>query len=322
MCTRSKNKCLELMSESFGPEHLDITGTKLPTGKQVLFCMLAHMQRLTKGSKKRGKEGKKLKWQAAKAVQKQISHHYNNANILSISDIKISEKVVKFHAEFQRTEWLPKRRKNRPPQINNILRDNFLKKLDETFQCWPNDAEEKMSQQKKSKSIIERAALEEDIKFLESMKTDRKASYVGVDKKYNEITERRMQRNKRVRQEDEMEKKIVPPSSELIEEEEELPEFTVAADPKRKHRRLIKSGTTIFIPHDILIRPDFVSTYVRNGISPTAAASMLQSLIDVCGGDPNAVNLSHNSAQRYSTENQTPVIYSMLYIFVIIKVIK
>ena len=73
MATRSKDKCLELLSESFGPQHLEISGTKLPTYKQVLLCMLSHMNRLSGGDKFRQK---KIKRKAAIAVQEQVSFHY------------------------------------------------------------------------------------------------------------------------------------------------------------------------------------------------------------------------------------------------------
>ena len=63
--------------------------------------------------------------------------------------------------------------------------------------------------------------------------------------------------------------------------------------------RRVKTGTTIFIPHDIFKKPGFVSNQIRNGITPTAAAASLHSLIETCDGDPSRVNLSYSTVQRY-----------------------
>ena len=70
-------------------------------------------------------------------------------------------------------------------------------------------------------------------------------------------------------------------------------------NPKQLHVREKKVGTTLFIPHDIMKDPSFVSAYVRNGISPTAISAVLHELIKVCGGDPDSVSLSYASTNRY-----------------------
>ena len=82
------------------------------------------MQRL----KVEGKiQQKKVKREAAKAVQERVSSHYQKANITTIFSNKMCEKIEEFHGEYQRTEWLPKKQKN------SFLRNKFAKKLEETF---------------------------------------------------------------------------------------------------------------------------------------------------------------------------------------------
>ena len=45
---------------------------------------------------------------------------------------------------------------------------------------------------------------------------------------------------------------------------------SVAVTTPRSHKRIKKSGTWIFLSHDILKSPDVVSTATRNNVTPTA----------------------------------------------------
>ena len=67
------------------------------------------------------------------------------------------------------------------------------------------------------------------------------------------------------------------------------------------HKRVVKKGTTIFISHDVLMNPALTSCNTRSKLSSTATASALETLISVCGGDPNARNLHHSTAHRCVT---------------------
>lgn len=68
---------------------------------------------------------------------------------------------------------------------------------------------------------------------------------------------------------------------------------------RRSHKRAKKTGTTIFIPHDVLKSSLIVSAAVRNKISPTALSATLHSVIDACAGDSSKVNLHHSQAYRW-----------------------
>ena len=85
---------------------------------------------------------------------------------------------------------------------------------------------------------------------------------------------------------------------QMTEDSEET-DADSASHQSRSHYRRVKTGTTIFIPHDIFKKPGFVSNQIRNGITPTAAAASLHSLIETCDGDPSRVNLSYSTVQRY-----------------------
>ena len=87
-------------------------------------------------------------------------------------------------------------------------------------------------------------------------------------------------------------------SSSDSSEQESEGENTMRSSSQRSHKRVVKKGTTIFIPHDVLMNPALVSYNTRNKLSSTATASTLQTLISVCGGDPKAINLHHSTAHR------------------------
>ena len=125
MATRSKHKYLELLSESFGPQHLKVSDIQSYQQSPVQRLLLSHMNRLSGGDKFRQK---KIKRKAAIAVQEQVSFHYQNSNITTISKHKMSEKISNFYGEFQRAEWLPKGRKKsvfnpllHPPHYSEVF---------------------------------------------------------------------------------------------------------------------------------------------------------------------------------------------------------
>ena len=134
------------------------------------------------------------------------------------------------------------------------------------------------------------------------MKTDRTAQYTSRDT----VTER-IAENKSVRKETQMRKEkdedTAPvmnqfgSSSDTSEQESEV-ENTMRSSSLRSHKRVVKKGTTIIIPHDVLINPALVSCNTRIKRSSTATASTLETLISVCGGNPNAINLHHSTVHR------------------------
>ena len=61
--------------------------------------------------------------------------------------------------------------------------------------------------------------------------------------------------------------------------------------PKRSRKRVVKTETSIFVPHDILKSPQIVSTSTRKKITPTAMSATLTTIIAACGGNTDSVNL-------------------------------
>ena len=85
------------------------------------------------------------------------------------------------------------------------------------------------------------------------------------------------------------------PTNEVnfIDETVEMP------PPGRSHKRIIKKGTDGFWSHNILKHPSVVARAVRNKVTPTALASITESLIEATGGDPSKVDLSYSIAYRH-----------------------
>ena len=54
---------------------------------------------------------------------------------------------------------------------------------------------------------------------------------------------------------------------------------------KRSHHRSSFTGTSAFIPHDILKRQSVVSVATRMGITPTQQAALTEALIKEAGGE-------------------------------------
>ena len=132
------------------------------------------------------------------------------------------------------------------------------------------------------------------------MKGDRAASLGSTDTVFHSFEEKRVKRKrKRIysRDTDQFEK-----NEELFDERtfNDIDEFThpTPQTSSRPHRRAVKKGTHVFIPHDILSRPNVISVCVRYQISPNAISSLIRTIVVEYGGDPSAISTSYSSAYR------------------------
>ena len=71
---------------------------------------------------------------------------------------------------------------------------------------------------------------------------------------------------------------------------------------KRSHKRTVKVGTTITVPHDVMRSKCLMSVAVRNKVSPTALASIVGAIIDESGGNKEAVVLSPTQTRFHRLE--------------------
>ena len=210
----------------------------------------------------------------------------------------MAEKVEALHQEYASLRKLNPERRSDNPKMKL-----FQEKLQNTMPFWHRDVEKRMEGSKNGKNEVEKIAIDEDIAFLKSMMTDRVASYCSQDKVTLKLEEKRLLRatQEEARSRKEEERKLTEASPSVIEyseaEEEDIHDLEHST-PKRSHKRRVKTGTTIFIPHDVLKAPELVSTTTRNKITPTAMSACLHSLISACKGDTSAVNLHYSTAYR------------------------
>ena len=146
------------------------------------------------------------------------------------------------------------------------------------------------------------------------MMTDRIASYGAADVALSNIEKKRFARKQSEVLKETQQKKLKHHKSvvELVSTSEESDTSAeedgyAQSTLKRSHKRIVKTGTTIFIPHDILRSPHVVSTSIRNKITPTAMSSTMTSIIAACGGETNVVNLHWSSAYRYKIEGASVI---------------
>ena len=78
MKTRLNDPCLEFLSVSPGPEHLVITGCRLPTYEQVLLCFLANVQ---KESSSKDLKNVPVKRKAASSTALEALVHYDKSKV-------------------------------------------------------------------------------------------------------------------------------------------------------------------------------------------------------------------------------------------------
>ena len=293
MVTRSANKRLSVLLETPAQEHCNISGCKLPTYKQVLLCFLAHID-IVKDSLRIAQAAKRS---AAKIVCEKVIYHYRNAGIDYISDKRMCNKIQELYAEYTNIRKLPVARLKSPRH----LLTKFNNKLNRTMPFWPKNIISKMEARKLGHiSDVEKAAIEEDIKFLQSMFEDRKATYAVKDTVTPLFEIRREERTKRVRADTSKEDPF-----EYYREERGIDDVdnsysagsAASAGQQRKHRRT-RTGVWAFIPYDILKRQRIVAFSARNKLSTTVIAGFIQELMSECGADLSKISSSHMSAFR------------------------
>ena len=281
MALRSKISFREkVLGCSLSRDHMTMTGCRLPTNRQVLQCILAHLM---------FEELSPLT--ASKKVVSQITWFYSKGGVPTIQEHKMVEEVMKLKKKLDNVAKSSVARRDPPPPAVKSFEDD----LDKTFKVWPRDAEQ-------------RIAHEEDKQFLISMKGDRKASFDGLDKVEEAFQQRKDEREKKAEERREKEKKRKEddltvtsdplPDSIFNNDFEEFDQDNEEPDTPVSHKRQKKTGTTGFFNHDILKSPDVVSTAIRNNITPTALSAITASIIKAAGGDADKVSLNYATAYR------------------------
>ena len=288
MATRKKKQVFGL-GDGITENDKQITGSRLPTARQVLRCLMYHV--------KDGSSKKVKKRDCAKLVLSKVSTFYEKANIQMIADRKACERILELYKKNAKLREILKSRRELPSVRAKI--EEHEKYLSSTFVLWP------------AGTTVNN---KEDNRFLESMKSDRVASFGSFDKL---LADKRKRSQKRkllevVRIEKGQKEMVARTQTDTIEETEsdgsqDLQE-NGSDDPEvqpvkatRKHVR-VKTGTTAFIPHDILKLPKLVSLASRMKISPVQQAAFTEAIIEEAAGDSIKINTSYSYADKMRRE--------------------
>ena len=293
---RSTRKSAEIFGLGKGITTSDsqITGSRLPSCQQVLRCFLYHQQR--------GASSRQTNFETAKIVLAQVSEFYKKANIPVISEIKASEKLIKLANDNAKLRAIPVSR--RATAATQAKVKHMECELNKTFQIWPRNAAELIK-------------IPEDRRFLESMMTDRSATFGSKDKL---LADRIQRKESKIQKQEARREKVrleaaetctsyaVPLSSEGSSSENETSKrdttYVPASSPSVTHmttsscHRRLRTGTPVFIPHDILKSPQLVALSTRMKISPAQQAAFVSTLIEETGGDASTVATSYATADK------------------------
>lgn len=161
-----------------GIDDKEIKGRKLPTKRQVILCLLANLKDLTFND-------------ALSLTIDNVLKHYTKANIPTISGRNNIGKIIKeAHDEYMK---LMKYNENRR-HLDNPGIKKFMSTLDATMKFYKKSVLQDMEAQKLHKTTKEKESIDADIAFMQSMITDRKASYSGIDKVNAKVVEKRQKR--------------------------------------------------------------------------------------------------------------------------------
>merc|ERR1712136_22423 len=108
---------------------------------------------------------------------KQVLPHYEKSRIRNTHDNKMAEKVLATFKELENLRKLNPGRRAENPRVQA-----FQAKMSETLPFWPKKTLEKMMEKSKdTMSDQEKAMINDDIAFLQSMIGDRKRNYDAKD---------------------------------------------------------------------------------------------------------------------------------------------
>ena len=240
-------------------EDSEIHGARLPSCEQVLRCLMYHTED--------GSTENRTRWQSAKIVLSKVAVFYKKANIPMIAERKACERMVSLLKENAKIRAIPVKRRSSEASLSKVKA--MEDKLKTTFPLWPVNAEQLMRNQ-------------EDIQFLQSMKSDRQASFGCFDKKLADKVRRRQARTEmEARRREKAKHELVlqtsvssshidegsGDSSDSSSDADILPPSTTTSKSGIGRRKSL-TGTSAFIPHDILKRPNLVSLATRMKMTP------------------------------------------------------
>ena len=268
-------------------DDLHLPKSKLPTVRLILRA-LKYL------ATEKSDTGNRSYYDCAKALYPQIEALFGMAGIPlqskgadpKFKEVTVCKKLVKILEDDKSFRKIPRVRRSKE-QL-----DEYSKTLDKTCTLWPDDA-------------MDQIRNDEDKRFLESMMSDRKASIGGLDLKEKQKEDRKKQRHEKSVERTQKSQRELTEQFEVCSQEPLLDvdeptddEAEKSPTPKRKHRRIAKTGTAAFVPHNILEDPELQQHCERMGLTPTQTASFTRKLVEKSGGDASKISCSYSTADR------------------------
>lgn len=226
--SRKKDPKNFLLDTTVTRDDLHIITSRLPTMKEVIISFLCRKDVIPNVTQKT------IHSAALETVIEEIIPIYERARIPTITPKNMALNIKKAHEEMCKIIKLPIKRRESGKAKEHI--DKFKKELKMTMPFWP-------------KNVFDLVKNEEDRLFLVSMQTDRIASMAGIDKNLaiteHKISQRKIAESKRINIEQSRQEAIASTSTQNISSSSESEDETSSAisqSPKRKHRRLKKTG--------------------------------------------------------------------------------
>ena len=175
--TRSKTEEWGL-GPSISADDKVITGRKLPNKLQTLRCFMAFYNDEVKNEKRMHPPAMRS---AAALTLNVIKEHFENADVPMQSDNNCKRAIINLYKTYTtQIRSIEKARRERSFAIKKV--NAFQQDLQKTMLLWPKNAKAIISSFEHPSKVRDRN-IQEDLRFFESMLTDRKQVYGGTDKK-------------------------------------------------------------------------------------------------------------------------------------------
>ena len=183
--------------------------------------------------------------------------------------------------------------------------------------CWEKNAISNIEKLLTSsmKTVLEKNEIREELAFLNSMMTDRKATYGTLDvvatkklkKHHKEFLKKDEPQTKRplLFVENISDNEYQSDNSNFIDSDYEEPSTSSC-------RQVKKTGTTIHLTPDFLKAPEIISAAIRNKVNAVSLSNIMTALVKSCGGNPSSVNLSYSSVERYMKKTSDVIANTVL----------
>lgn len=264
---RSKSSIYSILSTTPSEDDEHISNNSLPSNKTVLLSYLFRKDRMWKHNRR-----KKHSFSAAReTILEEIKPIYEKFQIPMKDDKNMVHEILKYYNRMQAVMKIEKSRRISSFSARKV--NNFKKTLDKTMKFWANDALECITNEESKQLLIR---IQSGSKATGFKRNNTRNIVENVDFDYEEGSN--------------------------VQEECKGQEYLPEVSSEEQHRRMKKTGEWVFIPPDILKSPEFISSAVRNNVSPTALSAIMKSLISSCNGDISKFNLDATQSYRYRVE--------------------